>query len=76
MYNLGTIKASLGCTMEEYEVFMLCKKGNVVQKVHPKKKVVLFLVFRIPRVFSTVHVRLVGSWTWRVDFVFFFLFSF
>ena len=74
MYNLGTTRASLSCTMEEYEVFMICQKGNIVQKVHPKRKL-YFFIYRIPRVFSTVHVRVVGSWTWRVDFDFFFSFS-
>ena len=42
MCNLGTTRASLSCTMEEYEVFMICQKGNIVQKVHPKRKLYFF----------------------------------
>ena len=44
MYNLGTTRASLSCTMEEYEVFMICQKGNIVQKVHPKKGLYFFVI--------------------------------
>ena len=76
MCNLGTTRASLSCTMEEYEVFMICQKGNIVQKVHPKKKLYFFVIpyTKSISVLSTLGWLVVGLGALTLISLFLFLF--